>query len=54
MFKELKEGPCKWSVVSKEQVMLYKFGEVGTAQVLEDLMDHSNCLRIKPYVVEGP
>lgn len=47
MFQELKEGLCKWSVVSKEQVMLYKFGEVCTAQVMENLMDHSKCLSIK-------
>lgn len=44
MFQELKEGLCKWSVVSKEQVMLYKFGEVGTAQVMENLTDCSKCL----------
>ena len=43
MFQELKEGLCKWSVVSKEQVM-YKFGEVGTAQVMENLTDRSKCL----------
>ena len=44
MLQELKEDLCKWSVVSKEQVMLYKFGEVGTAQVMENLTDCSKCL----------
>lgn len=48
MCKELKQGPCNRNVVNKERVMLYKFGEIGTAQVMKDLMDCGNDFHIKP------
>lgn len=34
--------------MSKEWATLYKFGVVAAAQVMKELMDHSNDVSIKP------
>lgn len=52
MFEELTEGPCNWNVVSKK-VMFYKFGIVGTAQVMEDLMVMVMILAFNPCMIES-
>lgn len=53
MFKELKECPCNWNIVSQERVVLHSFGEVRTIQVVEDLWTLVTILALNPCVVEG-